>query len=99
MRPRPLPGIKGELILHTRLDELYHDASASPGSVKIALTAELVDAAGRGVGERRRFVHSVPTESENAAGAVAAANRAVSKVLDEIVGWVEGRQSRGVAAR
>jgi hypothetical protein len=39
--------------------------------------------------ERRRFSRSVPARSENAAGAVEAANRAVSEVLDEIAAWVQ----------
>ena len=44
--PSTTSGVKGDLILHTRLEELYHDASASPGSVKIAVSA--------GAGRRRR---------------------------------------------
>lgn len=87
-------GVKGDLILHTRLEELYHDARANPGTVKIEVSAELVDAAGRLVGERRRFTRSVAAASENAAGAVDAANRAVSEVLDEIAAWAGGSQAR-----
>ena len=79
--------VKGDLVLHTRLDELFHDAASAPGAVRIALTAELVDVAGRRVGDRRRFAHSVPTSAENAAAAVEAANRAVAQVLDEIAAW------------
>lgn len=82
-------GVKGNLVLHTQLYELYHDASANPGTVTIEVSAELVDAGGRLVGERRRFSRSVPARSENAAGAVEAANRAVSEVLDEIAAWVQ----------
>ena len=89
-------GVKGDLILHTRLEELYHDAR-TPGSVKIAVSAELVDAAGRLVGERQRFSHSVPAGSENAAGAVEAANRAVTEVLDDIAAWIEGARPRPAA--
>jgi cholesterol transport system auxiliary component len=83
-------GVKGNLVLRTQLHELYHDASTDPGAVKIEVSAELVDAAGRLVGEPRRFSYSVPTRSENAAGAVEAANRSVSGVLDEIAAWVQG---------
>jgi cholesterol transport system auxiliary component len=90
-------GVKGDLILHTRLEELYHDASANPGSVKITVSAELVDAAGRLVGERRRFLRSVPASGENAAAAVEAANRAVSEVLGDIAAWVEGTRPRPAA--
>lgn len=90
-------GVKGDLILHTRLEELYHDARA-PGSVKIAVSAELVDAGGRLVGERQRFSRSVAAGSENAAGAVEAANRALTEVLDDIAGWIEGSRPRPATA-
>ena len=86
-------GVKGDLVLHTRLDELYHDAASTPGAVRIVLTAELVDASGRRVGERRRFAHSMPTTAENAPAAVEAANRAVAQVLDEIAAWASGYQA------
>ena len=92
--PSITSGIKGDVILHTRLEELYHDAKVNPGSVKIAVSATLVDAAGRMVGEARRFARSVPVSSENAAGAVEAANRAVSEVLEEIAAWALRDQVR-----
>jgi cholesterol transport system auxiliary component len=90
-------GVKGDLVLHTQLHELYHDASGKPGAVRIELSAQLVDTAGRLVGERQRFSRSVPAASENAAGAVEAANRAVSEVLDDIAAWIEGSRPRPAA--
>jgi cholesterol transport system auxiliary component len=95
--PFTTSGIKGDLILHTRLEELYHDAAAGPGAVKIEVSAELVDATGRLVRERQRFARSVRAGSENAAGAVEAANRAVSEVLDDIAAWIEGSRPRPAA--
>jgi cholesterol transport system auxiliary component len=95
--PFTTSGVKGDLVLHTRLDELYHDVGASPGSVKIVVSAELVDAAGRLVGERQRFSRSVAANAENAAAAVDAANRAVSAVLDDIAAWLEGSRPRPAA--
>lgn len=86
-------GIKGDLILHTRLEELYHDASVNPGMVNVSVTAELVDGRGRLLGERRRFARSAQAASANASGAVDAANRAVSQVLDEIAAWAGGREA------
>jgi cholesterol transport system auxiliary component len=91
--PSTTSGVKGDRILHTRLEELYHDASASPGAVKITVSAELVDSGGRLVGERQRFFRNVPVSAENAAGAVDAANRAVAEVLDAIAVWVGGHQA------
>jgi cholesterol transport system auxiliary component len=92
-------GIKGDLVLHTRVEEIYHDASTSPGSVKIEVSAALVDAAGRLVGERQRFSRSVTTRDQNAPAAVAAANQAVTEVLDDIAGWIEGSAQRSTARR
>lgn len=91
--PSTTSGVRGDLVLYTRLDELYHDAAKAPGAVRITVSAELVDASGRLVGERRRFTRSVPTGAENAAAAVEATNRAVSEVLDEIGAWTSGYQS------
>jgi cholesterol transport system auxiliary component len=88
-------GVKGDLVLHTRLDELYHDATTTPGAVRIALTAELVDPSGRRVGERRRFAHSVATTAENAPAAVEAANRAVAQVLDDLAAWATRYEAGG----
>ena len=88
--PSTTAGIKGDLVLHTRLEEIYHDAAGAPGSVKITVSAELVDAVGRRVGERQRFTRSATTGTENAVGAVAAANRAITQLLDDIAGWVDG---------
>ena len=85
-------GVRGDLILQTRLEELYHDARAKPGAVNITVSAELVDAAGRRIGERR-FSRSVPAAEENAAAAVAAANRAVTELLDDIAAWLDGYAS------
>jgi cholesterol transport system auxiliary component len=82
-------GVKGHLVLHTRLEEIYHDAATTPGSVKIAVSAQLIDATGRRVGDRR-FTRSISTATENAAGAVAAGNQAITQVLDDIAGWIEG---------
>jgi cholesterol transport system auxiliary component len=94
--PSTTSGVKGDLVLHTRVEELYHDVRTS--AVNVAVSAELVDSAGRLVGERRRFLRSAPTAGENAAAAVAAANRAVAQVVDEIADWVDRREPRGVAA-
>jgi cholesterol transport system auxiliary component len=95
--PSATAGVRGDLVLRTRLEELYHDASVKPGAVRIEVSAELVDAAGRQVGERRRFTRSVPTDEENAAAAVDAANRAVTEVLDDIAAWLDGHAASSVA--
>jgi cholesterol transport system auxiliary component len=86
--PLTTAGVRGDLMLRTRLEELYHDATSAPGRVTIQVSAELVDATGRRVAEHR-FTRSAPVEKENAAAAVEAANRALTGVLDEIAGWYD----------
>jgi cholesterol transport system auxiliary component len=82
-------GIKGDFVLSIRLEEFYHDTGANPGSVRIEVSAELVDYAGRTIVARRRFAQSVPAAGENAQAAVSAFNQATTALLDELSAWVE----------
>jgi cholesterol transport system auxiliary component len=82
-------GVRGDVLLNTRLEELYQDTGASPGRVVVEVTAEIVDYAERTMVARRRFSQSVATGGDNAASAVAAFNQAVTALLDEVSAWVE----------
>jgi len=79
---------KGGLRLETNLDEIYHDASDRPGTARIALTAELVDARGRAVLARRSFSRSAPAASYDAPGAVQGFNRALAALLGDVEAWI-----------
>jgi cholesterol transport system auxiliary component len=82
-------GVKGDIMVNTRLEELYQDTSASPGRVVMEVTAEIVDYTERTVVARRRFSQSVATGGDNAAAAIAAFNQATTSLLDEASAWVE----------
>jgi len=82
-------GVRGDLILNTRLEELYQDTSASPGRVVVEVTAEIVDHAERTMMARRRFTQSIATTGDNAAAAVTAFNQATTTLLEEVSAWVE----------
>jgi cholesterol transport system auxiliary component len=90
-------GIKGDFILSTRLEEFYHDTGANPDSVRIEVSAELIDYAGRTIVAQRRFAESVPATGENAQAAVAAFNRAATTLLDDMSAWIEGVVAQPVA--
>lgn len=79
---------KGGLLLETNLDEIYHDASAQPGTAQIAITAELVDPVSRTVLVRRSFSRSAPAASYDAPGAVQGFNQALAALIGDIEGWV-----------
>lgn len=87
-------GVRGDLVLNTRLEEFYQETSASPGRVRIEVTAELVDHAERAIVARRRFSQTSPTSADNAPAAVAAFNEALTGLLDEVSAWVEGAAGR-----
>jgi ABC-type uncharacterized transport system auxiliary subunit len=89
--------VRGEVVLHIRLEEFYHDVAGKPGSVRIEATAVLVDTAERTLIARRRFVQSAPAADENAQAAVAAFNRATTALLDEMSAWVERAAARPAA--
>ncbi len=55
-------GAAGDFILNTRLEELYYDARANPGSVRIELSAEMVDPERRTIVARCRFAQSARTD-------------------------------------
>src|SRR5690606_21705561 len=57
------------LRLRTHLEELYHDATASPGTVRVTLVAQLFDPASRALIDRRTFTQSAPAASYDAQGA------------------------------
>jgi cholesterol transport system auxiliary component len=85
---RATGGIQGELVLNTHLSEFYHDASADPGSVRVALTAELIDPVRRVLVARITFTRSAPAATYDAPGAAQAFNKAVGAILDDVAAWV-----------
>lgn len=87
-------GAKGALRLNTHLEEIYHDASQEPGTARITVAAELVDAASRAVLARRTFTRSAPAASYDAPGAVSGFNQALAALLGDIEGWVDAESRR-----
>jgi cholesterol transport system auxiliary component len=92
-------GVRGDVGLNTRLEELYQDTGASPGRVVVEVTAELIDYTERTVVGRRRFSQSAATGGDNAAAAVSAFNQALTKLLDEVSTWVEATAAGRPQAR
>jgi cholesterol transport system auxiliary component len=86
--------VRGELVLSTHLDELYHDAASQPGMARIAFTAELTDPLKRVVVARKSFTASAPAASFDAPGAVQGFNQALATLLDEVSAWVDAEAPR-----
>ena len=81
-------GVKGDWLLNTELLAFYHDAVTAPGSVRVALRADVVDVRSRSLIARKRFDVSVPAASYDAAGAAQAFNLATSTLLDQVSSWL-----------
>lgn len=82
-------GIRGDLVLNLTLDELYHDAQASPQQGRIAMHAELIDLRTRTLVARRDFEAARTVRDSDSAGAVAALNEALTAMLGDLALWVE----------
>jgi len=80
-------GVRGDLLLSLRLDELYLDASTEPGQVKLIVRAELIDWRSRQLLARRSFVQAAAVPNGDAHGLADAASQAVGVVLGELVAW------------
>jgi len=80
-------GIGGGLILNIGVNEFVHDIRSS--TVRIEVTAELIERRGRDLVERKRFTTSAPVAEESAPAAVTAWSRALTSLLDELVPWLE----------
>lgn len=83
--------VRGDWLLELQLEQLLHDDLSPPGVARIELVAELVDRAERRAIGRRRFVQQEPLAGETSAQAVAAFNRALTRLLDEVRDWVLGQ--------
>jgi ABC-type uncharacterized transport system auxiliary subunit len=80
-------GVRGDLLLTLRLDELYLDASLDPGQLHMTVGAELIDWRSRKLLARRSFRHALAATTRDADGVAQAASQAVGVILGELVDW------------
>jgi ABC-type uncharacterized transport system auxiliary subunit len=78
-------------LLRTQLRELFHDAVAAPGAVRLTVVAQLESLPERRLVARHSFTRTVPAATFNAAGAVGATRAALAGVLDDITAWVQAQ--------
>jgi cholesterol transport system auxiliary component len=82
-------GIAGDLLLNLTVADFFHDATATPGTARVEVNAELIDRSSRKLVARRTFAATAPVAQANAAGAAAALSEASSRVVAEIAAWAE----------
>lgn len=80
-------GLRGDLLLSLRLDELYLDSSAPPGRVLLSFSAELIDWTQRRLVARRTFHRDANVARSGTAGLAEAASQAMGALLGELAEW------------
>jgi len=80
-------GLRGDLLLTLRLDELYLDDTRRPGRVQLSFTATLLDWRQRRLIARRSFSGTQDAVTQDAAGLAGAASVVLGALLGELVDW------------
>lgn len=84
----PMPSsLRGDYRLDTLDVALEQQFLETPSRVRVALRAQLIDLKEPGVVGTRRFEVFEPAPSEDAYGGVLGANRAVTKLLEQVARW------------
>lgn len=81
-------GVRGEILLDLELLEFVHSIDDSSSSVEVKLQAQLIDLTSRKIVSYKIFGLDQPVEIEDAHGAVAAFDVAVSEILKQLQNWV-----------
>lgn len=92
-------GADSGLLLDTRVDEIYHDASSTPGVVHVTVTASLRDMTRDQLLGSHRFTGTARAAAYDAPGAVAGMRQALAGVLDEIVRWLQANAAQARAPK
>lgn len=77
--------VPADIRLDTELVRLQQDFMTQPSQIQISLRVQLIDVRGQRVLAVKQFDESETASSENAYGGVTAANRALQRVLDQLV--------------
>jgi cholesterol transport system auxiliary component len=77
--------VVADVRLETELVRLQQDFETQPSRVELAVRVQLIDARGRRVLASRLFEETEPAPSEDAYGGVMAANRALQRLLEQVV--------------
>jgi len=91
-------GVAGDLLLNLEVNDFFHDAAATPGTARVDVAAELIDRATRKLIARQNFTAVAPVAQENSTAAAAALSAASTKVLDDLVAWLETKSASATLA-
>lgn len=83
--------VRGDWLLEVQLEHLFHDDVSPPGEARIELALDLIDRASHRSLARQRFAQREPLAVESASQAVAAFDRALTRLLDDAANWVIAR--------
>jgi cholesterol transport system auxiliary component len=91
-------GVAGDLQVNLGVNDFFHDVASSPGTARVEVAAEMIDRTTRKLIARQSFSATAPVEEANAAAAAAALSVASSRVLDQLVAWIEANATPAALA-
>jgi cholesterol transport system auxiliary component len=91
-------GVAGDVQLNVAVNDFFHDVASSPGMARVEVAAELIDRGTRKLIARQVFAATAPVAQANSAGAATALSAASTRVLDDMVVWVEVKSSPATLA-
>ncbi len=91
-------GVGGDLQLNLSVNDFFHDAASSPGRRASKSLPNCIDRTTRKLIARQSFSATAPVAQADSAAAAAALSVASSRVLDQLVVWVEANASPAALA-
>ncbi len=82
------------MLLRITVERVVHTLDPASGRARLELTAELIDWHRRTLLGRQGFAAHEAVGSDDAAAAVAAFDRGLTRVLDDLAPWVETTAAR-----
>jgi ABC-type uncharacterized transport system auxiliary subunit len=82
-------GVGGELGLGLGIETIHHDAIRNPGNVQLSIRADLILRGSRELLARNTFTTTEPLNSAGPDEVALAMGRAMARLFDQLVPWVE----------
>lgn len=90
-------GVGGDLGLNLVIESMYHDATTSPGNVKLSVRADLIQRSTRELLSRQVFNSEADLSVIGPEAVVDAMGIAVADVFDALVPWLETETAAGLS--
>lgn len=81
-------GADANIILRTRMQELYHDLTTNPPVVRVVISATIMDGHSKNEIGRNIFEKNLQVTQNNVEGALHGFDQAIDEIIKEIIRWL-----------